>query len=1255
MTFEEQPANFQYPTNIIRTFRDASGSRSEQEEMSYDRDGRLISHRQRNGIFSTWQYYDVQGEDGCPADPSGLGQYVNTMTIYPRPGPNPAPVRQLRYTYTKLDAGGRLGDVDHPVPYGIFPLAIEERADGTVIRRTEMQYVNALGSPDHGRVRSTTDSIFSPGQAAKITVRHWRYAYDVHRSEISVEQTLIGFDGKSLKVSEGRCLYTGRLIWGANAQGVRTQYVYDQCGRETKRVEAAGSAYERVWRTDYSLYTREGSTSRLLSITTRSPSGVELRDLYDGLGRQVAREYRVNESWFLLGSADYDAQGRLTAVVRYDELPDGAGSVRPITGSVIYFYDAWGLPAGFRRAGAGEVRFSHDIVALRTRETRPGISESVLRHYDPESFCLSKEQRLDGNDREVSVTSFDYDGLDRIVSKTDALGGIEHYVYDVFGRLDTSIQTDGTRVRRSHEMIGRQEVVSVLVNETLLGVQNFDGLQRITQVRSGGRVTQLAYRGSAVRPDVVIKPDGRRLEYAYIAELGNSVSRCADNGSELSQGFKYAGPCGVMVAATQDELNGAQSRLELSYDAWGRIARQQSYLASDVVPVRSVFTYSIGGLPLSEVIADGPLRIIAYDQYGRTTGCTVGDLVLGASYDDYGRLSGWRIEDGDRAQQTTLSFDGFDREIRRETAYSKSGLRLVIEQDWDKNDALHARRTYVNGDLLREETYGYDERTRLVTYACTGRELPTDVHGKRLQSQTFKYDALSNIRSVGTVFEGGEDEATYGFDNSEDPCQLTWIRHTHADYPAYAELRYDAAGRMVRDERGRQLSYDAFGRLTSVSGADGAISYAYDAMDVLRLRTGSNGTRRELYYQNGTVSAVLDESGAVTSFLRIAGQVLAQRRSDAKTLLLATDVKSSVVAVESEDASSVLGYTPYGYRAADAQGALLGYNGELLDGEVGYHLGNGYRVYSPTLMRFTSPDAWSPFGAGGVNAYAYCEGDPINRSDPSGHLSTKAWIQVGLTVAFALLGLFGGVVMLGAARGLGTILAISAIGLNLASEASQLVSVVSGATASPVRFRDANGSYVIQADRRRRVSKVTYWISLALAIAGSFTSVGALYVSRLLLLGRFNRQFGGEDDRDTALPLGSASVASRTVGLVSRVEELESKPLETELNNYEASEEEQDEIPESPHLPEHESEREPGEFRSPDLYGATSADQQQAAMRGHYSPAWDRSDIFSQPRVDIRDGKPFSLAAGPSTDRQPFAPPAKILCRIGRAGPPGPI
>ncbi len=121
-------------------------------------------------------------------------------------------------------------------------------------------------------------------------------------------------------------------------------------------------------------------------------------------------------------------------------------------------------------------------------------------------------------------------------------------------------------------------------------------------------------------------------------------------------------------------------------------------------------------------------------------------------------------------------------------------------------------------------------------------------------------------------------------------------------------------------------------------------------------------------------------------------QLLAQRNhvgANATTLLLASDQQRSVLNALDAARLHPLAYSPYGHRAAQSGLlSLLGFNGERADPVTGhYHLGNGYRQFNPLLMRFNSPDGWSPFGEGGLNAYGYCEGDPVNRSDPTGHRS----------------------------------------------------------------------------------------------------------------------------------------------------------------------------------------------------------------------------------------------------------------------------
>jgi RHS repeat-associated protein len=111
----------------------------------------------------------------------------------------------------------------------------------------------------------------------------------------------------------------------------------------------------------------------------------------------------------------------------------------------------------------------------------------------------------------------------------------------------------------------------------------------------------------------------------------------------------------------------------------------------------------------------------------------------------------------------------------------------------------------------------------------------------------------------------------------------------------------------------------------------------------------------------------------------------------AHTLLLATDSKNSVLAEVVGGKLNPIAYSAYGKQSAQQViASQLGFNGELRESQIGWYLlGKGYRAFNPTLMRFHSPDSWSPFGTGGLNAYMYCVGDPVNASDPTGHMPLK--------------------------------------------------------------------------------------------------------------------------------------------------------------------------------------------------------------------------------------------------------------------------
>ena len=83
------------------------------------------------------------------------------------------------------------------------------------------------------------------------------------------------------------------------------------------------------------------------------------------------------------------------------------------------------------------------------------------------------------------------------------------------------------------------------------------------------------------------------------------------------------------------------------------------------------------------------------------------------------------------------------------------------------------------------------------------------------------------------------------------------------------------------------------------------------------------------------------------------------------------------------------------------------YRGYYFDAESGFYFLNA-RYYNPAWRRFISPDDTSyldPDTPNGLNLYAYCNNDPVNYADPSGHV--PEWLKnlltgVGIIVGTAL-------------------------------------------------------------------------------------------------------------------------------------------------------------------------------------------------------------------------------------------------------------
>uniref|UniRef100_UPI0006650D9E RHS repeat-associated core domain-containing protein n=1 Tax=Enterobacter bugandensis TaxID=881260 RepID=UPI0006650D9E len=176
---------------------------------------------------------------------------------------------------------------------------------------------------------------------------------------------------------------------------------------------------------------------------------------------------------------------------------------------------------------------------------------------------------------------------------------------------------------------------------------------------------------------------------------------------------------------------------------------------------------------------------------------------------------------------------------------------------------------------------------------------------------------------------------------------------------------------------------------------------------------------------------------------------------------------------------------------------ITGFNGERMDPVSGHsHLGNGYRAYSPELVRFTCPDNLSPLGAGGINPYAYCAGDPVNHADPTGHLSWQAWLGIGMGIAGLGLALFTGGASIAAA-----VAAAAAESTAIAASGTPVVSMLAwGAGVAADVTAVASGA---TEDKNPQASAVLGWVSLAAGVAGMAHGLSGI------LKGTGSRPFGG--------------------------------------------------------------------------------------------------------------------------------------------------
>lgn len=1084
--FLAQPAQFRMPK--VQTLRyenrKTKASREEVTTTLFDAWGNLLKHIAPNGVVTVSEFYPASGAEGCPADPLGFVRFEKSRTVRAADGLAQAATTQLRFRYKQIGKAGEPGcDVV------LEQQALYERAaEGDVLRsQTDLHYAELIAGPQVYVVLQK-QTVHQNGEDSET-----RFKYLLDGTTLEVQTLQVGFDQTRRESSVRSSAINGLKRSEQNEDQGRVDFTYDRLGRELSKTVAAGDTFESGRRSSFLLEKQDGRV--VATKLDTDASGLQTKYLYDGLGRireiQEQDPQHADEVVFRpVYEAQYDALGQLTGEKKIDWW---RGERHPFI--TRFAFDDWGQVKTTLHPDGRQEHCEHDPVLRKKTTWQAGMGKTVTVFN-----AFGKPDRVEWFDTSGTRQGqqfYTYDGLGRTVGQTDAAGHRTTFAYDVFDRLTLSTLPDGSAVQTAYAAHSQEALpISVTVAGKMLGQQVFDGLGRLTQSTLGGRSSQAGYERGRSQPAWKQRPDGKRIDYLYEPGLGGVVTQREAEG--LLARYDYHPRLAVLTRCVEQ---GCETRLE--YDRFGRLTGETSIV--DKEHKSASYTYSLGGRPLSCIDVLGEPHETDYDEAGRPRTFTHRALKTTFTYNPLGQLASVvaRALQGSGSMVTRLAYDDFGREVSRTFEFGE-GVSQVLSSTYTPTGKLARKTLKQDKEVLRDEHFTYDSRGRLSLYACEGTQRPRDPQGKEIIQQQFTFDALDNILTLETRFPGGENLATFEY-SATDPTQLTGISNDHADYPTSAVLQYDDNGHLVKDEQGRRIDYDALGRLIQVTGADNQVirDLRYDARDRLVELAQPSGPAIRRFYQEGRQANDLCGSSSLTS-LRSGGFLLGQDRQggEAGVGLLGVDQQQSVLTEVSVVRPVHFSYSPYGHRVAPGGlFSLPGFSGEQLDAQTGlYLLGNGYRAYSPTLMRFLSPDDLSPFGAGGLNPYTYCAGDPINRVDPTGHF----WEAI-LSGVLSFVGIAASVLTLGAA----TPLAVVSLALGVASG-------VVGATSAALRAYDVES----------QAADVLDWISLGLGAASFASGLGAAGKAAAKVGNRLNQAFAkglSPTDVPVAAKIGSKS------------------------------------------------------------------------------------------------------------------------------------
>lgn len=766
----------------------------------------------------------------------------------------------------------------------------------------------------------------------------------------------------------------GGVALTKDARGKEAVLQRDRIGNLVRLVDER----QKVWRWGYDARNRLTSATHPLEGTERTEYDLEGRPVrWEDADGVTARLIWDNFSRL---AQTVDGLGNVTTY-RY-EIPDGqeAGKLASTLGPARIDYPTYSVEAKYdlrdrpllerliyqNRDGVQTVELAveYDLRGLPIRSV-DGYGKSRSMAYDALGQAIGAIDALNhavtlhrdarGNviafvDANGKVYKFAHDRNDQLRSETLPLGQVTRYAYDAEGNLDERIDPRAVKTGWVHDQLNRpveqkQWAPSGEAARTTRfdwnDTGNLTGWQDSDLAGGTTSASEIAIDDAGRKiGETVTWPDGFQASWAYRYTLaGRKSALVLPGGREIGYGYSGHGQVNRVTFGAEGEINVTEFR-------WTRPART-------LFPGGATREQAYDGLLNLESVSvgrpgDPPLHTLQ-NSFGRAS-----ELRGVVRLDRMGALartwtSEFRYDDEIRLVRSSIAVDGGPDDVQTFTL-DPAGNRIAHSRlpgpwQYDGNNRL-LKRGADSGEITQE----FDDAGNL-----------TLVTGASIEPLRYVHDTLNRL--TGVQSGAGEPRAQYGYD------------------PFDRRLWRDASV----DEEGAPLA--AARRTYFIHAEEGPVGIASRALSEPVASAGLSEVAVPLpdgLYATEWVAAskVGPAGGSDTHFFQYDASLAPTVAVDRDARLVGSLRLDPFGSLSSADTASDV-HVPTTWSTAR-------YAGQRYDA-VARLSNNWRRHYDASTGRFVQSD---PLGlAGGVNAFGYVSGDPLNAIDPTGEfLQFLPWV-----------------------------------------------------------------------------------------------------------------------------------------------------------------------------------------------------------------------------------------------------------------------